>query len=275
MVNLSIYRGSADQINSVFSQIESQLRQLPPGAAPPPRVLPPPPSTETGEMVIDQPAFTRTASDKFDVEFSDGQRHHTTGNHSEWKQKSLSALPTVGHGYRSATDDGFLVAALAARMRQTSPFGRPRTVATVSGTDYSTATWPGPISREPVNREPVNFQVKRAPARPWIWQPSMMYEIHTDEKSEPIKWQQLPDVNSEEAARRNGHQRDYPDGRDVGNKRNHYSELSIPKWALPLRSDYDWKKSYPWAGDENMAPLHDDEWEYIFISDGTVIKRKS
>jgi hypothetical protein len=47
----------------------------------------------------------------------------------------------------------------------------------------------------------------------------------------------------------------------------------IPRWALPLRSDYDWKRSYPWLVDE-LVIAEDDDWEYGYSNEGELGRRK-
>lgn len=245
-------------------------------------------------MVIDQPAYTRTAAEKFVVQFDTGHHQNRLTNGScvdlsqmTWKppgvghrgaalngSRPLSALPVTGH-------DEFQLASPTVPFRVPSPLDLPRTPAT----DYSTATWPGSNRREPLNQETVNFHVSHTTAKPWIWQPSVTYEIHTDVQSEPLEWLPVPDLTiaPEQASGRRGgagegHHRDQPDGRRAernGAGGGRSDESSIPKWALPLRSDYDWRKSYPWADNENVNPLDDDEWEYVYTNDGQLIKRKS
>jgi len=105
-----------------------------------------------------------------------------------------------------------------------------------------------------------------------MWKPPVTFQAQS---TVVVAAQEPPAAEPQQAPYRDERERERAAQQQQQQKRQHNDEIDgVPKWALPLRSDYDWKKSYPWLVDEHIF-AEDDEWEYGYTSDGELVKRKS
>jgi len=256
-----MFRGSFDELDSAFAAASSSLRPLSPGSVPPPRQLPPPPVAalhSAGDLVIDQPSFLRQNWPR---------QQKMTSTDADDTAKPAHPPPKAPIPFAPA-----------------APIAEPRVLDVcppqpLPPPDAMLPTFRvKPFSREakhwtPYNQVPVPATPQPPPpppasssATPAKWQPSetpvvvrSQVEVNLDPEPEPP----LPPDSTMTTWLTP------PTGRvslrleQVDGPQNNVEV--VPRWALPLRSAYDWREAYYWA--------EGDDWE--LTEDGQYCIRKS
>ena len=258
-----MFSGALDQLESAFNAASSSLRPLSPGSMPPPLCLPPPPAaalSSTGDLVIDQPSFLR----------------------QKWPQQK----PTLVDANRPASEVGpppprppSMPLATIAEPRvlescPPQPLPPPDTVLPTFRVK--------PISREAKHWTPYNQQAPAPAVTPSQQQQQQPVHVsrHMPESGRPVKWQptETP-VIVKSHVEVNLDPEPEPEPVDITTSwptpplgrvslrtyevEGHMNDVEVvPRWALPLRSEYDWRQVYN-LGDSDEWELTDDGNYYI------------
>lgn len=273
-ISLSVFRGAASQLDNAFDAAASSLRPLSPSSLPPPRLLPPPPAaalSSTGDLVIDQPSFLR----------------------QNWPQQKLA---TAGSDQPAicVCPPGISVAPPL----PPAPLMPPRQFAAVAEPRVIDACPPQPLPPSDAvlptfrvkpfsgeGKQWTPFHQQHAPAPPPApFQPQQPASSPSGHASHtlPTKWKPT-ETPILVRAHAEVHPEPEPEPETVGTTTTWSTSPmgrvsvrldrvegpsndveAVPRWALPLRAEYDWKEAYHW-GDS-------DEWE--ITDDGQYFIRK-
>lgn len=267
-ISLSVFRGAVSELNSAFDAAASSLRPLSPSSLPPPRLLPPPPAaalSSTGDLVIDQPSFLR----------------------QNWPQQK-PASPVADQPAVCVCPPGIAVAPPPPPPpppmppRPFAPVAEPRVIDACPPQPLppSGAVLPTfrvkPFSGEGKQWTPFHHQHAPAPppqpfqpqqpaispgglaarAVPTKWQPTetpVLVRSHAEVNLDPEPEPEPVDTTTTWPSP--------PPGRvsvrldRVDGPPNNVEV--VPRWALPLRSEYDWREFY-YLGDGDEWELTDD-----------------
>lgn len=239
---------------------------------PPPLLLPPPPAatlSSSGDLVIDQPSFLRQnwPQQKQATDQPDSGVGHSVDETAKLPPPPPLLPPISPHRPLPPVAEPRVLDACPPQPLPPPDSALP--VFRVKPFSGEAKHWapshqhaPGPVlpPQPPAVTSPADQQSPHAP-RPTKWQPSetpILVRSHAEVNLDPeplpveITWPTPPP----------GHvsvRLEHVEGRQP-----HDVEV-IPRWALPLRSEYDWREAYQWADS--------DEWE--ITDDGQYCIRKS
>jgi len=250
--------------------VASSLRPLSPGSMPPPLYLPPPPAAaldSSGNLVIDQPSFLR----------QNWPQQHEVDRPSSAVSPPVHKVPQPPPPPPPAmTPRQFPVIAEARVLDNCPPQPLPPAEAILptfrvkqfsveakqwtpsSSHHHAPAVHPAspPLQHQQPGLSAGGQTFNRLPTK---WQPTetpILVRSHAEVNLDP---EPLPmETTTAPSHGRITVKLDHVDGRQQDVE-------VIPRWALPLRSEYDWRDTYHW-GDS-------DEWE--LTEDGQYLIRKS
>jgi len=270
------------ELDNAFDAAAPSLRPLSPGSLPPPLRLPPPPAAalrSAGDLVIDQPSFLRQNWPQQKLASADAIHpasdvgppvHEVPQPPPVAPPVSSRPFPPVAepHPLASCPPQPLPPPDAALPTFRVKPFSVEAKHWTPSQ-QQTPATFVPPSQQQQQQQTPsygvqpfqVSHHVPQA-SIPAKWQPTETpllvrshAEVHLDPEPAPVEvttsWPTPPPVHVGLRLERVDGQTD-----DV--------EV-VPRWALPLRSEYDWREVYYW-GDS-------DDWE--ITDDGQYCIRKS
>lgn len=247
-------------LDAAYEKTSGRLRPLSPGSLPPPILLPPPPSADAGSLVIDQPTYLRR--------LWDNKPAHEDHPQQQPAVEAVQQAPSdQQRQYNHVAPPNDLEETLRPKF-QVSTYVTPQKpwapVSVSGGRERDEVQKPQQQPQPPAGgvdgpREGRGggegpFRVSRSDGKPWVWQPTekhdfvRIYADFADQEPMPPP-PTLPPANYMAAAR------DRTDGRGQDTSGGQDVEM-IPRWALPLRSEYDWRSVYYY-----MTPPDGDEWE--------------
>jgi len=255
--------GALDQLDSAFNAVAPSLRPLSPGSMPPPLRLPPPPAAaldSSGNLVIDQPSFLRQNWLKASAggqlppvhtapppppppPMAPPQQFPTIAEPRVLDECPPQPLPPPG-----AILPTFRVKPFSGEAKPWTPY------------HLQQAAPPPPQRQQQPAGQPLN-----RPAAPAKWQPSETpVLVHSHAEVVNLDPEPEPDIVDTTMTWPTP-----PHGRisvrlDRVEERPPDVEV-VPRWALPLRGEYDWREAYQLA--------EGDEWE--LTDDGRYCIRKS
>lgn len=277
-LQLIVFRsGDRSSLSAAYDQMSSRLRPLSPSALPPHHQLPPPPPAGTGSLVIDQPTYLRRHWAPPALQPVHEEQPIEAKSIQLFEQAPQPPPPSKQQqddDRQTESRPGFFVATPLAGQRRT--WAPPSTGHQVN-MNGSGATADTPDGWQPVPGgsdpdSPPQFHVNKSDAKPWVWQPTERHNYvrmrvdPTDVEVPPIPDATFVPHQTQQnlITGRDGRPRDGADFRDGGQDSG---ELEvIPRWALPLRSEYDWRSVYYW-----MSP---DEFDFEITDDGQYLIRK-
>jgi len=266
-----MFSGGLDELDSAFDAVASSLRPLSPGSVPPPLCLPPPPAAalgSSGNLVIDQPSFLRQKWPQQKSSTAEADRPtsaicpplHKAPHPPPPPPLAPQQFPVIAEP--RVLDDcppqPLPPAGAILPTFRVKPFSGEAKHWTPSHQQAPAPPAPPPQQQQPgpsTGGQPFNRQ-------PTKWQPTETpilvrshAEVNLDPEPEPVEtttsWPTPP----------LGHvslKLDHVEGRPTNVE-------VVPRWALPLRSEYDWREAYYW--------VEGDEWE--LTDDGQYCIRKS